>query len=42
MAIVIKQAADILPSEITSESNYLNRRQLMGAAGAMAMGCRLV
>ncbi|MDB2410701.1 protein-methionine-sulfoxide reductase catalytic subunit MsrP [Pseudomonadales bacterium] len=38
MAILIKQAADILPSEITSESNYLNRRQLMGAAGAMAMG----
>jgi len=39
--MLIKQATDILPSEITSESSYLNRRQFMGAAGAMAMGSLL-
>ena len=35
--MLIKKPADILSSEITSESHYLNRRQFMGAAGAIAM-----
>jgi len=30
--------SDILPSEITSETNYFNRRIYIGAAGTLAMG----
>lgn len=41
-----KQAArtfysDIPPSEITSESSYLNRRKFIGAAGTLALGTLL-
>ena len=38
--MLIKKPADILPSEITSKSNYLNRRQFM-RAGAIAGGSLL-
>ena len=39
--MLIKSRDDIKPSEITSESQYLNRRQLVAglAAGAIAAGC---
>ena len=33
--MLIKKPADIRPSEITSETNYLNRRQFM-RAGSIA------
>ncbi len=36
--MLIKRPADILPSEITSESAYWNRRKFMGAAGTLALG----
>ncbi len=38
--MLIKKAADIRPSEITSEANYLNRRDFM-RAGAIAGGALL-
>lgn len=33
--------SDILPSEITSETNYFNRRSFIGTAGTLAMGSML-
>lgn len=36
--MLIKRPDDIPSSEITSESVYLNRRQFVGQAGALAMG----
>ncbi len=39
--MLVQRSADILSSEITSESAYLNRRQLMGAAGSLALGAML-
>ncbi len=36
--MLIRQPADIPSSEITSESNYLNRRQFMGAAVSLGVG----
>ena len=37
-AVLIRPAADILPSEITPREVYLNRRQLMGGAAGLALG----
>ncbi len=34
--MLIRKPADIRPSEITSETNYLNRRQFMRAGGLAA------
>lgn len=36
--MIIKPQQDILPSEITSETSYLNRRKFIGAAGTLALG----
>src|SRR5438067_5316511 len=42
MAVLIKKAADVASSEITSKSLYVQRRQFlrgaMGAAGALVLG----
>ncbi len=35
--MLIRRPADIPSSEITSESDYINRRSFMGAAGALAL-----
>jgi sulfoxide reductase catalytic subunit YedY len=39
--VLIRPAADIVPSEITPREVYLNRRQLMGATAGVALGAGL-
>ncbi len=42
MVVIIGKPKDIRPSEITSETNYLNRREFLGAAAGAIAGGTLV